>query len=71
MGIIFESSELAQEIRTEFGRQTSEAYSLELHHHRLVWIDEGAAIARCEPGAPIGRRFIAMLTRVLPIESQL
>lgn len=74
MGIIFENAELAEEIITEFRHQTSEAFLLKFHQNQLAWIDQSAgsaAVMRGEPGATIGRRFIAMMTRLLPIESQL
>ena len=74
MGIIFESEELAEEIRAEFQRQTAEAYSLTLLQNQIAWLDHSdktATVLRHEPNASIGRRFIATATRLLPIKSQL
>lgn len=77
MGVIFEHEGLVREIRKIFASETSlrKSYRIGLERGRIVWQDgEEAGVAkilRDEPEAAPGRKLLARLIAILPIESQL
>jgi putative cardiolipin synthase len=76
MGVIFEHADLVREIREVFASETSlqRSYRIGLERGRILWQDgaPGAVtILRDEPEAALGRRLLARIIALLPIESQL
>jgi putative cardiolipin synthase len=76
MGVIFEHADLVREIREIFASETSlqRSYRIGLERGRILWQDgaPGAVtILRDEPEAALGRRLLARIIALLPIESQL
>ena len=74
MGVLFDHTELAAEVEREFLTHIgpSHAYRLSIENGALQW--NGAPDSppeHNEPGASYWRRFVATVTGLLPIESQL
>jgi putative cardiolipin synthase len=77
MGILVESTELAEQLRAQFERTTGPEISYRVvleDDEGLVWYDrvkgEDRRLER-EPDASAGRRLTVTLLRIVPIESQL
>jgi putative cardiolipin synthase len=78
MGVLFESSALADQLRTQFQDNTAPLLSYRVEYEKgegLVWFDRTAAGEDRrhddEPDASIARRISVTLLRLLPIEAQL
>lgn len=73
MGVLFEQRELAAEMSKEFSRQTSPgiSYRLIVDNGSLCWADGEKGRLHREPEASLGRRLMALIIGLLPIESQL
>jgi putative cardiolipin synthase len=76
MGVFFEDGSLVREVRLIFADEASprNSYRVRLEGGRIVWRDHepGAGRAlRGEPEAGPGRRLVALIVGLLPIESQL
>ena len=77
MGVVFNSAPLVARMDEIFAEEIRRTMSFELDidsANRIVWMTEERGqpkIYRREPDAAIGRRIIAGIMRVLPLESQL
>ena len=77
MGILVESTELAEQLRAQFERTTGPEISYRVvleEDEGLVWYDRVEGKDRRlerEPDASAGRRLTVTLLRLVPIESQL
>ena len=74
MGVLFDDARLTAEMRREFANHIApdHSYHLAVRDGTLNWIGEaGSAPEYNEPGASVWRRFVATVTGLLPLESQL
>jgi putative cardiolipin synthase len=76
MGVVFEQDDLVSRIREIFTDETSprKSYRIAIEAGKILWQDEAQGqirIFKNEPEAPLGRRLLAKVIALLPIESQL
>lgn len=74
MGLIFRDRPLASALEREFATHTDpkHSYRLALESGRIVWTEEhGRQVGDHDPDASLWRRFVAAVTGLLPLESQL